>query len=78
MAWRVDDVDAMVFPEAGGGSGGDGDAAFLLLLHPVHRGGSFVNLADSMDAPCVVQDSLGRGCFARVDMRGDADIARLL
>jgi hypothetical protein len=78
MSRRVDDIDAMVVPETGSGGGGDGDAAFLLLFHPVHRGGAFVYLADPMDSPCIVQDSLGRGRFARVDMRGDADIARLL
>jgi hypothetical protein len=77
MSGCVDDVDAVVFPEAGGGGGGDGDAALLLLFHPVHRGGSFVNLADAVDSPCVVQDSLGRSRFARVDMRGDTDIACL-
>src|SRR5256885_7355777 len=31
-------------PEAGGGSRGDGDAALLLLLHPVHRRGAVVHL----------------------------------
>jgi hypothetical protein len=49
----------------------------LLLFHPVHRGGSFVYLADTVDSPCVVQDSLGRSRFARVDMRSDTDIACL-
>src|SRR5690242_17787561 len=37
VAGRVDDVDADVAPVAGGRRGGDGDAALLLLRHPVHR-----------------------------------------
>ena len=36
----------IIVPESGGGGGGDGDASLLLLLHPVHRGGSVVHLAD--------------------------------
>ena len=37
VAWRVDDVDAVVAPEGRRGGRGDRDAALLLLLHPVHR-----------------------------------------
>ncbi len=36
----VDQVDLVAFPEAGGGSRGNGDTPLLLLLHPVHRGGA--------------------------------------
>ena len=42
VAGRVEQVDAVVVPEAGRGGGGDGDPPLLLLLHPVHRGGAFV------------------------------------
>src|SRR5690606_12643518 len=49
----VDDVEAVLgigqvhsLPEAGRGSGRDRDAALLLLLHPVHRGGAVVHLTD--------------------------------
>src|SRR5205823_12630855 len=46
----IDDVDSVIAPLAGGGGGGDGDAAFPLLLHPVHRGGAFVHLTHAVDA----------------------------
>ena len=48
VAGGVDDVDAAVFPEAGGGSGGNGDATLLFLLHPVHGGLAFVRFANLM------------------------------
>lgn len=44
VARGVDDVDAVVFPVASGGGRGDGDAALLLLLHPVHRRRTLVHL----------------------------------
>ena len=78
VARRVDDVDAVVAPEAGGGGRRDGDAALLLLHHPVHRGGAFVDLADLVGPPGVVQDALGRRRLARIDVGHDADVARLL
>ena len=46
VAGGVDQREHMVFPDAGGGRGGDGDAAFLFLFHPVHRGGTIVHFAD--------------------------------
>ena len=33
----VNDVDLVLLPETGGSSGGNGNTALLLLLHPVHR-----------------------------------------
>ena len=54
---------------------GDGDAALALLVHPVHRGRAFVDLADLVDAAGVKQDALGRCRLAGVDMGDDADIA---
>ena len=56
---------------------GNGDAALALLLHPVHRGGAFVDLARAVDATGVKQDALRGGGLARVDVGNDADIARL-
>ena len=51
VAGRVDDVDAVVVPVAGRRGGRDGDAALLLLLHPVHRGRALVDLTDLVGAP---------------------------
>ena len=74
-------VDALFLalrPEAGRGGGGDGDAALAFLLHPVGHGGAFVHLAHLVDRAGVEKDALGRRRLARVDVRGDADVARPL
>src|SRR5437868_2152748 len=67
VAGGVDDVDAVLgegqvhaLPEAGGGSRGDRDAAFLLLLHPVHGGGAIVHFTDLVVHTGIEQDALGR------------------
>jgi len=40
--------------------GRNGDATFLLLLHPVHGGSAFVHLSDAMRLSRIKQDALGR------------------
>src|SRR6185436_11312443 len=84
VAGRIDDVHAvgragigagLDLPEAGGGSRRDGDAALLLLLHPVHGRGAVVDFADLMRLAGVVEDALGRGRLAGIDVRHDADVA---
>ena len=71
VAGGVDDVEAVLrrlvaktcvgidltFPEGGRGSRGDRDAAFLLLLHPVHRGGAVMDFADLVGLAGVVKDT---------------------
>src|SRR5271167_4284634 len=64
----------MVLPEAGRRRGGDCDAALLLLRHPVHRGSAFVDFADLVGAPGVVENPLSRSRLAGIDMRHDADV----
>ena len=71
---RIDDVDAVLLPEAGRGRGGDRDAALLLLGHPVHRRRALVDLAELVDLVRVEQDPLGDGRLAGVDVRDDADV----
>jgi hypothetical protein len=78
VAGRVDDVDAVVAPLAGRGGRRDRDAALLLLLHPVHRRGALVDLADLVGAPRVIEDALGRRRLARVDVGHDPDVPGLL
>ena len=75
VARGVDDVDAVVVPEAGRGGRRDRDAALLLLLHPVHGGGAFMHFADLVGLAGVIEDALGRRRLAGVDVRHDADIA---
>ena len=78
VAGRVDDVDPVALPLAGGRGGGDRDPALLLLLHPVHHGGALVDLAHFVGAAGVVEDALGRRRLTGVDVRHDPDVAGLL
>ena len=78
MARRVDDVNTQVVPEAGGGSGGDGNAALLLLLHPVHDGSALVHLTHLVRDPRIVEDPLRGGRLAGINVGHDADVASFL
>jgi hypothetical protein len=78
VAGGVNDVDAVVPPEAGGHGGGDGDAPLPFLLHEVHGGRALVHLADLVDLAGVVEDALGGGGLTGVNVRGDADVAKPL
>ena len=92
VARSVDNVDAVtillernrillglgVRPVAGGSSGSDGDTTLLLLNHPVHGGTAIVDLTDLMVDTGVVQDTLGSGRLAGIDMSHNADISRHL
>src|SRR4051794_36562011 len=73
----VDDVDVVAVPGALRRGGRDGDAALLLLLHPVHRGRAVVDLTDLVVDTGVEEDALGRRGLARVDVRHDPDVAGL-
>ncbi|CAB4537067.1 unannotated protein [freshwater metagenome] len=75
MAGGVNDVNDVVIPLTGCGSGGDGDSALLFLLHPVHGGCAIVNFTDLVVDTGVKKNALSRGGFARVDMRHDPDVA---
>ena len=71
----IDNVDSSVFPLSGRSSRSDGDASFLLLLHPVHDSRTFVRLTHFMSLTGIEQNTLGRSRFTGVDVRHDADIA---
>ena len=82
VAGRVDDVDAVLDavarPEAGRRGRSDRDAALLLLLHPVHRRGALVHLADLVRDARVVEHALGGRRLPGIDVRHDADVAELV
>ena len=60
------------------GRGGDGDPPLLLLLHPIHRSGALVDLADFMEPSRIVEHPFRRRRLTGVDMRHDTDIAQVL
>ena len=78
VAGRVDDVEALAVPEGGRRGRRDGDAALLLLLHPVHGRGAVVHFADLVDLAGVIEDALGRRRLAGVDVGHDAEVAVVL
>ena len=79
VAGGVDDLEAIglaiFLPEAGRSGGGNGNAALLLLDHPVHGGSTIVDFADFVRLARVVQDTLGRGGLAGIDVGHDAEVA---
>src|SRR5688572_7150384 len=81
VAGRVDDVNAMIdavpFPETSRRSRGDGDAALLLLLHPVHGRRALVHLADLVRDARVIKDTFRGGGLTGIDVGHDADIPEL-
>jgi hypothetical protein len=62
-------------PKAGISSRRDCDSAFLLLLHPVHDGRTVMHFAYFVRNAGIEQYAFSRGCFARVNMGHDANIA---
>src|SRR5258706_1953041 len=78
VAGGIDDVDANIAPGAGCSRRCDGDAALLLLLHPVHGGRAFMDFTDAVGPPGVEQDALRRRRLAGIDVRHDADVPATL
>src|SRR5215831_14632942 len=78
VARGIDDVDADVAPGASGGSGRNSDTALLLLLHPVHRSGALMDLADAVRPARIEQDALRRRGLAGIDVRHDTDVPATL
>ena len=74
VAGGVDDVDLVVAPVGRGGGGGDGDAPFLLLRHPVHGRGALIHAADLADATGEVEHPLGDRGLSGVDVCDKADV----
>ncbi|VVT18912.1 transposase [Roseovarius sp. EC-SD190] len=87
VAGGVDDVEAVLgirrtlcarifltLPEGRGRGRSNGDTAFLLLLHPVHRCGAVVDFADFVGLAGVEQNALGGRGLARIDVGHDPEI----
>ncbi len=78
MTRRIDYLYDVALPEACGRSGRDGNAALLLLHHPVHDGLAIVDLADFVRLARVVKNAFRRSCLTCIDVSHDADVAQLL
>ena len=78
VAGRVDDVETLVLPESGRRGRRDGDAALLLLLHPVHGRGAVVHFADFMRLAGIIEDALSRRRLPGINVGHDAEIAIVL
>ena len=76
VAGGVDEVDPVLAPRERGGSGRDGDAALLLLLHPVHDRRAFVHLSHPVDGTGVIENAFRRGGLAGIDVGRDPDVPR--
>ena len=78
VARCVDDVNVVILPRGVGGSAGDRDAPFTLKLHRVHLGPDTVlppHIMNRVHPVRVVQNPLGKGGLAAIDMCGDPNIA---
>ena len=73
----VDQIDIKTTPLREHRSCGDGDAAFLLFLHPVGRRRAIVYFTDFMLFTGVIEDAFRNGGLARIDVGNDTEIARL-
>src|SRR6185437_1755835 len=72
---RVDQVDGAALPLEGNASAVDGDTAFLLLDIPIGLGGALINAAQLVLGPGVIQQMLGGGGLAGIDVRNDPQVA---
>jgi hypothetical protein len=67
----------MIHPEAGRCGRRDRNAAFLFLLHPIHRSCAFVHLSEFVRNTRIIEDALRGSRLTGIDMRHDADIPGL-
>jgi hypothetical protein len=68
-------IDAVPLPETRGSGARNRDAAFLLLLHPVHDCRALVHLADFVRDARVIKDTFRGGGLAGIDVGHDADVS---
>ena len=71
----VNNINVIISPAASCCSRGNGNTTLLLLLHPVHSSGAFMDFADLMRNTGIIQDTFCCCGFAGVNVCHDADIS---
>jgi hypothetical protein len=77
VAGCVDQIERVVPPRNPGGGRADRDPALALGRHPVECAGALLHLAQRALHAAQIQHALRKRGFARIDVRGDAQIAQL-
>ena len=70
----VDQVDLMIIPGKGGGCRRDGDSPLPFVGPEIHDRFTVMHFPDLVTAAGVKQETLGRRCFAGIDMSDDPNI----
>src|SRR6185369_5796882 len=82
VARRINNVDAMLDavarPETGSCGGRNSNSALLLLLHPVHRRGALMHLADLVRNTGIKKHALGGRGLARINVGHDPDVSEVV
>jgi hypothetical protein len=78
MTRCINDIDTVIvavhFPENSGSSRSDGNATLLFLDHPVHGSRTIMDLSYLMVYTGIIQYTLRRRGFTRVDVRHDTNV----
>lgn len=75
MSWGVDNVKAVIFPEATYRCRLDGNSALGFLIHEVGGGLTVVGFTGFVDTARQFEDTLGGGGFTRINVREDTNVS---
>jgi len=75
MPRGIDQMNLVIPPMASGDGRGNGNAAFLFLLHPIHYRRAIVDFTNLVGPTGIVKYPLTHGSLASVDMSNDSDVA---
>ena len=75
VSGRVDNVQAVAVPLAGGGGGLDGNTALAFLVHEVGGGFTLVNLSGFVDLPGQLQNAFRGRCLAGINVGENANVS---
>ena len=73
----IDDVYAVVIPETGGCSRGNGDTTLFFLFHPVHGGLTFVCFTNFVRHTGVIENTFSSGSLTRINVGHDTNVSLL-